>query len=92
MVLVHSFDEVRAYISNIRSLRKGFITNFFPEQRKIEIWLSHNRLFVEVADGVVLFFNVDDGLYNIYGENKKYIGIGIVENNLLKRDVVISEE
>ena len=34
----------------------------------------------------------NDGLYNIYGENKKYIGIGIVENNLLKRDVVISEE
>lgn len=51
-------------------------------RRKEELFLN----------GVKLTFNVDDGLYNIYGENKKYIGIGIVENNLLKRDVVISEE
>jgi hypothetical protein len=28
-----------------------------------------------------------DGLYNIYS-NGEYIGLGIIKNNLLKRDIV----
>ena len=36
MKAVNSFDEVRTYITRVRSLRKGFLTNFFPEQKKID--------------------------------------------------------
>lgn len=61
----------------------------FKDLKVITLNRRKEELFL---NGVKLTFNVDDGLYNIYGENKKYIGIGIVENNLLKRDVVISEE
>ena len=61
----------------------------FKDLKAITLNRRKEELFL---NGVKLTFNVDDGLYNIYGENKKYIGIGIVENNLLKRDVVISEE
>ena len=61
----------------------------FKDLKIITLNRRKEELFL---NGVKLTFNVDDGLYNIYGENKKYIGIGIVENNLLKRDVVISEE
>lgn len=61
----------------------------FKDLKAITLNRRKEELFL---NGVKLTFNVDDGLYNIYGENKKYIGIGIVENNLLKRDVVISKE
>ena len=61
----------------------------FNDLKVITLNKRKEELFL---NGVKLTFKVDDGLYNVYGENKRYIGIGIVENSLLKRDVVISEE
>lgn len=29
------------------------------------------------------------GIYNIYNQENKYIGLGIVKDELLKRDVII---
>lgn len=46
--------------------------------RKLELFLN----------GVSLSFELEDGIYNIYSNNK-YIGLGIVRDNLLKRDVII---
>ena len=46
--------------------------------RKLELFLN----------GVSLSFELEDGIYNIYS-NDKYIGLGIVKDNLLKRDVII---
>lgn len=40
-------------------------------------------------NGVKLEFKVKDGIYKIYNNNK-FIGTGIVENNRLKRDVIIA--
>lgn len=48
--------------------------------RKLELFLNGVKLSVEL----------EDGQYNIYSDNK-YIGLGIVKNKLLKRDVVIGE-
>ena len=45
--------------------------------RRLELFLN----------GVKLNQNNKDGIYNIFS-NKKYIGLGIVEKNLLKRDVL----
>ena len=47
--------------------------------RKLELFLN----------GVILTFRASDGVYNIYTENGHYIGLGIVKNELLKRDVII---
>lgn len=48
--------------------------------KKLELFLNGVKLSVEL----------EDGQYNIYSDNK-YIGLGIVKNKLLKRDVVIGE-
>ena len=40
-------------------------------------------------NGVNLTQNYNDGIYKIYNENNKFVGIGILENNLLKRDIVL---
>lgn len=56
----------------------------FSELPKIELNSRKKELFL---NGVMLTFEVCDGLYNIYSQGK-YIGLGIVKNNLLKRDIV----
>lgn len=56
----------------------------FSELPKIELNSRKKELFL---NGVMLTFEVSAGLYNIYSEGK-YIGLGIVKNNLLKRDIV----
>ena len=65
--------------SNILSMEKVFenLPKINLNNRKKELFLN----------GVKLKVDFDDGLYNIY--SAKYIGLGIVKNNLLKRDVVI---
>ena len=50
-------------------------------KRKEELFLN----------GVKLTFDLNDGIYNIYSNENKYIGIGEVKDKLLKRDVVISD-
>ena len=47
-------------------------------ERKLELFLN----------GVQLTHDLEDGLYRIYSNNE-FIGLGIVRNKLLKRDVVI---
>lgn len=55
----------------------------FPEinlnKRKVDLFLN----------GVNLTNENQDGLYNVYENGEKYIGTGIIQNNLLKRDVII---
>lgn len=40
-------------------------------------------------NGVKLDINKENGIYNIYTEDNNYIGIGIVKENKLKRDICI---
>lgn len=57
----------------------------FQESPQINLNARKLELFL---NGVNLTFEVEDGIYNIYSNNK-YIGLGIVKDRLLKRDVVI---
>ena len=56
----------------------------FKELPKLNLNSRKKELFL---NGVMLTFEVDEGVYNIYSEGK-YIGLGIVRNSLLKRDIV----
>lgn len=60
MKIVNSFDEVRIYINKIRNLRKGFLTNFFPEQKKIDVWTSLECLYVVEGNKTAIFLKKDD--------------------------------
>ena len=31
----------------------------------------------------------EDGVYRIYNKDKKFVGIGIIKDGILKRDIVI---
>lgn len=61
------------------------IEKYFENYKKIDINQKKLQLFL---NGVKLTYNLEDGIYTIYN-NEKFIGIGIIKNNLLKRDIVI---
>ena len=69
------------------SINKNLITieRLFKEKENIELNDKKLELFL---NGVKLTQNKPDGIYKIYS-NKNFIGIGIVKDNLLKRDIII---
>ncbi len=73
-------DNAEFIKSKLISVEKVFnnLENIKLTKRKEELYLN----------GVRLTFELEDGIYNIYTQDDKYIGIGIVKDKLLKRDVV----
>ena len=61
------------------------LSNQHENKEKIELDDRKLRLFL---NGVQLTSDKKEGIYKIYNNNK-FIGIGIVENKLLKRDIVL---
>ena len=70
-------DNIEAHIIPIEEI--------FKNSDKIE--LNHRKLELYL-NGVKLTQKFSDGVYRIYFENK-FIGTGIIKENLLKRDVII---
>ncbi len=68
-------------------IRKNIITmeKLFQEQKKIELTNKKLHLFL---NGVKLTQNLEDGIYRIYN-NDKFIGIGTISKNFLKRDIIV---
>ena len=73
-------DNIKNNINNFIS-----IENYFKNNEIIELNENKLRLFL---NGVKLTFNLVDGIYKIYC-NKKFIGTGIVNDKLLKRDIIL---
>ena len=75
-----------------KKLRKRFRKRF--ENSKPNIELLNQK--IELLDyklnlflnGVKITQIEDNGLYKIYNNNQ-FVGIGVIENNLLKRDIII---
>lgn len=66
---------------------KHFITveKYFENCQEINLNTKKLQLFL---NGVQLTHNLEDGNYRIYSDDK-FIGIGIVQNKLLKRDIIV---
>lgn len=73
---------------DIKDIEKYIITveNIFKDKEKII--LEQNDDLKKFLNGVKLKYNLPDEIYRIYSENC-FIGLGEVENNLLKRDIII---
>ena len=65
----------------------NFITveDYFENYKNINLNEKKLQLFL---NGVQLTWNLEDGIYRIYCDNK-FIGIGTIKNNLLKRDIIL---
>ncbi len=87
-VTLESLEENKGkeFFENVHFLKAEDV---FSSLEKIVLNKRKEELFL---NGVKLTFDFPDGIYNIYTFENKYLGIGIVENKLLKRDVIITEE
>lgn len=81
-------EEVEENICNKEFFEKNFITieKLFDSKDIINL---DNRKLELFLNGVKLTKRYDDGIYRIYNNNK-FIGIGIVKDELLKRDIILN--
>ena len=65
----------------------NFITvgDYFKNYKNINLNEKKLQLFL---NGVQLTWNLEDGIYKVYCDDK-FIGIGTIKNNLLKRDIIL---
>ena len=82
-----TIEQLENNIDNKEFIEENFIQfeEIFENKEKIELDDRKLRLFL---NGVQLTIGKKEGIYKIYNNNK-FIGIGIVENKLLKRDIVL---
>ena len=64
------------------------IEKLFKDLENIELNEKKLQLFL---NGVKLSSDLKDGIYKIYS-NQQFIGIGVLKNNLLKRDIIMNEK
>ncbi len=83
-----TIDELEKNINEKDFMDKYFISieRFFKEKEKLQLNEKGLNLFL---NGVRLTRNIKEELYRIYDINNNFIGIGIVENNLLKREIIV---
>ena len=84
-----TIEDLEYNKDNEEFMKKNFINieDFFEEEdnsiklnsRKLELFLN----------GVKLTYQLKEGLYRIYNKKEKFIGIGMVKNNLLKREIIV---
>ncbi len=74
-------------IVNDNVLKENLISieDFFDDKEKINF--NDADLF-RFLNGVKVDINIDDGIYRVYN-NGKFIGIGIVQNGKIKRDIIM---
>ena len=82
-----TIEQLENNIDNKEFIEENFIQfeEIFKDKENIEKNDRKLRLFL---NGVQLTSGKKEGIYKIYNNNK-FIGIGIVENKLLKRDIVL---
>ena len=83
-----TIEELEKNAKNQEYLDKKIISieEVFSQKNKIVLNEEKIKLFL---NGVKLTKKLEDGIYRIYDNNKKFIGIGLLQNNLLKRDIII---
>ena len=61
------------------------LEELFQDKMMVRLDNSKLKLFL---NGVRLNVNLNDDIYRVYNDND-FIGIGVVQNKLLKRDIII---
>lgn len=83
-----TIEELEQNIEDSEFINQHFITieKYFKDKESIKLDEKRLSLFL---NGVKLTHNLTDDMYKIYDENNKFVGIGSVKNNLLKREIIV---
>ena len=82
-----SLEELEQNKDNEEFLKNNVISieKVFENKNKINLNKRKTELFL---NGVKLTYNLEDDIYLVYSNNV-FLGLGIVQNKLLKRDVIV---
>lgn len=83
-----TIEQLEENINNNEFIDKHFISieKFFKGKEAINL---NSKGIEPFLNGVRLTRNLKDDLYRIYDENNAFLGIGIIENKLLKREIIV---
>ena len=82
-----TIDELKENKDNEKFIDKYFISieKIFENNDKIEL---NNKKLTMFLNGISLNYKLNSGIYRIYSDGK-FIGIGEVKENNLKRDIIL---
>lgn len=66
MQLVKSFEELQQQVAEIRSLRLGFITNFFADPVKHSLWIEKGDCFTERVNNSLFVIKQNPLFWNVF--------------------------
>lgn len=79
-----TIEEIEENMDNDKKIIS--IEKIFENNKSIKL---EDKKLQHFLNGVKLTQKYEDGIYKIYDKNNNFIGIGIIEKELLKRDIVL---
>lgn len=66
MQIVKSFEELQQKVAEIRSLRLGFVTNFFPDPVKNSLWIEKGDCYTERVNNTLFIVRKSLAFWNVF--------------------------
>ena len=66
MNLIESIDQIRELVASIRAKRLGFITNFFLDEEKHQLWIEKGVFFYAQISDSLFFIKKNNGFCNAF--------------------------
>lgn len=90
---VGNIGQVYGAIQKAKTGASGFITNFFPVQRKLQGWIDHGDFFCESDESAALFFRKDRDFQHFYfcAANAAALQERMATSIVLKRERVVTD-
>lgn len=66
MTSISSLNTVLNIITQVKNLKKGYLTNFFLDTNKIELWIKLNIVFYKVIGDTAFLFRKNQEFYNLF--------------------------
>ena len=66
MQKVESFEDLQRQVAEIRSLRLGFITNYFPDPIKNGLWIKKGDCFTERVNNTLFIVRQSPSFWNVF--------------------------
>lgn len=66
MQLVKSYEELLQQVAEIRSLRLGFLTNFFPDTAKHRTWITKGSCYTARVNNTLFIIKANPNFLNVF--------------------------
>ena len=87
---VESFEQTLQFTKQIRSLKRGYVTNFYWDSNKHPYWLAEGTLLYKEVDECVVMLHQNNGFANLYYIATELKAVSKMMNSLpLCQDLVI---